>query len=462
MIRDIISYAGDIILTIYHKGFDNELGNRKIKRVNKIGRYNIIFEEEIVEDAILDNLTNCDGKLEGLLGTSDIRNPYGERVCAYMTQYLYFDKPKKLFLLEEDKYRLSISPKLLNQIILFTKKYTGLNLQNQAMCFGDTFVYECHQVHIHAKGDEGVIIKVDSSEYKIIVNFKLDNIIACTIIENIQDGNAREIEILSDKKWNNADIQIYDGNKLVYYKQDISFMQTMVLNTTVKGSKKRIELNKLGTDFEVDGGEYTSKNIIGKQPDEIRSLIMQSNHSIKQRLLEGNDNDSKFLFISPNELEKARDYIVSVLRSDSDEVWIFDPYFSDRNGITISLDWIRILAYCKASSKHIVFWNNEARDPITVDEFAEICSEDRAIMDSKGKGTKLGIHFYQLKTYIHDRFIFAVNKEKITGITVGTSLNSLDSNYYCINTLSHVSSRKAFESLKNLIGEANIEDYATI
>ena len=48
-VRDTISYAGDVILTIYHKGFDSEIGHRKIKRVEKVGRYNIIFEEKVVE-----------------------------------------------------------------------------------------------------------------------------------------------------------------------------------------------------------------------------------------------------------------------------------------------------------------------------------------------------------------------------------------------------------------------------
>ena len=462
MVRDIISYAGEVILTIYHKGFDSELGQRKIKKTERIGKYNIIFEEEVVEDDILDKLGNWNGKIEGLLNPTDIRNPYGEMVCAYMTQYFYLNKPRKLFLLKQDEYQLNISPKILNHIILFTKKYTGLDLHNQTMCFGDIFVYECYQLNIQAKGDEGIILKLDSYPYKIIVNFKLDNIVVCTRIETVQEDNAYEIQILSDGKWNNVDVQIYKENKLVYFKQDIAFMQTMVLNTAVKGNGKRIELNKLGKDFEVEGKAYMSKSVIGKQPDEIRDLIVKSNYSIKKRLVAEDGVDNNFLFISPNELEKARDYIGSLLRSDSNEIWIFDPYFSDRNGMTTSLDWIRILAHCKAPNKYIVFWNNETRDPISVDEFVNNTLSDKVIMTSKGKKNKIGITFHQLKTYIHDRFIFAVSDEKITGITVGTSLNSLDSNYYCINTLSHIASRKVFENLKSLVDEENIINSASV
>lgn len=463
MVRDTISYAGDVILTIYHKGFDSEIGHRKIKRVEKVGRYNIIFEEKVVKDDIIDSLADWDGKIEGLLNTLDNRNPYGERACAYMAHYFYLDKPKKLFLLQEGKYHVNIPTNHFNQIILFTKKYTGLDLHDQAMCFGDTFVYECYQIDIRAKGDEGIIIKVDSHNYRILVNFKLDNIVVCTRIEQIhKEDSIKEIEVLSDRNWNSVDIQIYEGDQLVYNRQDISFMRTIVLDFAIKGNGKRVRLNKLGDDFVIEDKGNTTRSIIGEQPDGIRDLIFQSNNSIKQRLSEEGVVDDKFLFISPGELVRARDCIVGVLRSASDKVWIFDPYFSERDRIMISLDWIRILAYCKAPDKHIVFWNNESRDPITAKEFAKISLNDRIITDLKKKGSKLGIHFYQSKIYIHDRFIFAVSGEKIECITVGTSLNSLDSNYYCINTLNRASSRKIYDNLKNLIDNVNITDYATI
>ncbi|MFT9487173.1 MAG: hypothetical protein ACH0QD_07360 [Tepidibacillus sp.] len=461
MVRDIISYAGEVILTIYHKGFDNEVAHRRIRKTEKIGKYNIVFEEEVVEDTILDSLINWDVKTEGLLGSKDMRNPYGERVCAYMVRYLNLDKPKRLFSLQEDKYQLNIPAKHFKQIILFTKKYTGLDLRDQVMSYGDIFIYECHQRNVYAKDDEGIIIEAAPRDNRIIVNFQNDDIVVCTKIIDLEGKGNERIEVLSDREWNSCDVQIYEDKKLVFFKHRISFMHTMVINQALKGNSKKIKLNKLGHDFAIEGKEHLSKSVIGKKPDEIRSLISQSNYFIKQRLAEEED-DTKLLFISPNELERARDYIVSILRLDGDEVWIFDPYFSDRNGMMISLDWIRILAYCKATTKHIVFWNNEAKDPITVDEFVRISSEDRVIKDSKGNRSDLGIHFYQIKTYIHDRFVFAVSKDKVTGIAVGTSLNSLDSNYYCIHTLSNGSARNVYYNLKKLIDDSNIAVQARI
>lgn len=460
MVRDIISYAGEVILTIYHKGFDKEVGNRRIKRTEKIGKYNIVFKEEVVEDSLIEKLLSWDRKIEGLLGPTDIRNPYSERACAYMVQYVYLDKPRRLFTLKEDRFVLNISDKLFKEIISFTKKYTGLDLQNQAMCYGDIFVYECHQRNYYAT-DEGIIIDADSKDSKIVVNFKNDNIVVCTKVISIEGKEKTEVEILSDSEWDSFDIQIYVDKKLVYYEQNIYFMETIVLNSVMKGSSKNIQLNKLGDEFVIREKEYVSRSVIGKEPEEIISLISQSNYSIQQRLVKEED-DNKFWFISPNELERARDYIVSILRSGSDEVWIFDPYFLDRNKMMTSLDWVRILAYSKASSKHIVFYNNVVKNPLTVDEFVRVSSKDCVIKDSKGSRSDLGINFYQIKTYIHDRFIFAISKDKLTGITVGTSLNTLDSNYFCINNLSNTSSRNVFHTLKKLMNNSNILAQASI
>lgn len=462
MVKDTIYYAGEAILTIYHKGFDKEIGNRRIKKTEKIGRYNIIFEEKVVEENVLDSLADWDLKIEGLLGTKDIRNPYGDGVCAYMVRYLNLDKPKKLFTSKEEEYRLNIPIKYFNQIVLFTKKYTGLDLHQQAMCYGDIFVYECYQRDITAKEDEGIIIDVYPGDSRIIVNFRNDDIIVCAKTIEIQEKESKKIEVICDSEWNSCDIQIYQGSNLVFLRDNLSFMRTMVLNQEIKGRSERVQLNKLGKALDFQSKGYVSESIIGKKQDEVKTLISKSNYSIKKRLEEENDRDNGILFISPNELEIARDYIVNILRSASDEIWIFDPYFSDRNGMMISLDWIKILSYCTAATKHVVFWNNESRYPISVNEFVSVSLEDTNIKDLKENKHSLGIWFYQIKTYIHDRFIFACSEDKVVGITVGTSLNSLDSNYYCIHELSNSSARNILSNLKELTSESNIVAQANI
>ena len=466
LVRDTISYAGETILTIYHKGFDEEINQRKIKRTEKVGRYNLIFQEEVVEDSVIDCLNDWDEKVEGLLEATDKRNPYWERACAYMTQYSYFNKPEKIFSLQEDKYNLSVPIEHYDHMLSFIKKYTGLDLKDYAMCIGDVFVYECIQVGIRTQDGYGLIINTNFLNSRIYVNFKLDDIIIYTKSVTVQDDTTKEIEIIPDYEWDAFDIQIYQGAKLVYQKFGISFIRTMVSSFTTRGNDRRVGLNKLGRDYIIQGKEHTSQSIIGKKPDEIRSLMSKSNHSLRQRLSDETGVDDDFLFIKPSGLEKAKDYISNILRLQCDELWIFDPYFSDRSKIIISLDWIRILAYCKAANKHIVFFNKELdgepKNTLTVDEFKETSLNDRIILDAKPRGSELGLHFYQIQTYIHDRFIFAIDGEKVTGITIGTSLNSLDRNYYGINRLSHTTSRKVFDTLKSLVDGENILDQASI
>ncbi|GIN23386.1 hypothetical protein [Siminovitchia fordii] len=460
LFRDTISYAGNVILTIYHKGFNEKMGHHNLTKTEKIGRFNLTFKEEVVDDNFIENINGWNYKLEGFLDSKDIRNPYREAACTHMVQYVYLNKPKRLFNYDGDRYQLNISDKLFKSITLFTKKYTGLNLQRQAMCFGNVFVYECYQRNYHAENDKGIVIDNVSKDTKIIVNFKYDNIVVYTKMITVEDDK-RKTEVLSDCEWNSFDIQIYANNKLTYFDQNISIMSNMILNSSITGQSRRISLNKLGEDVYIERKGRVSTNIIGKKPNEIKRIITESNNSIQARLDE--KNDENFVFISPNELEKSKDYIIGILRLECDEIWIFDPYFSDRNGKTISLDWLKILAYCNANKKNIAFWNNESKDPVTVKEFERALLADRVIKDAIGSKKKLGIHLYQINTYIHDRFIFSIDKNQtVTGITIGTSLNSLDSNYYCINKLSSVSARNVFNELKQLMDDSNIKEKISI
>lgn len=462
MVRDTISYAGEVILTIYHKGFDNELNQRKIRKSEKIGRYNIVFEEEIVQDNIVDEIVDWDKKIEGFLNTIDIMNPYREKACAFMRQYCYFNKSKKIFLFQHGEYKLNISTGVFNKIILFTKRYTGLDLSTQSMCFGDIFVYENYQVNIRAIGEEGIRIEAENFPLKIIVNFKINDIVVCSKIKTIQEDNKSEMNILSDCSWDNVDVQIYQGNKLIYLNQNISFIQRVVLNMIIAGSDEKIKLNKLGEDLVIQTEAYSSQSNIGMKLKKIENSIANSNFFIMQKLLEDGETNNDFLFIAPNELEKAKNYIVNILRSATDEIWIFDPYFSSPKEKVIPMDWIRILSYCKAPRKNIIFFKKENSTALSVKEFVNDSLEDYVIMRSRIKRNVIGINFYELNTYIHDRFIFVVSDEKILGYTIGTSLNSLHKNYYCINTLDSVSSNNIFNELKKLLDDVNIIDSASI
>mgnify|MGYP006869414122 FL=1 len=51
--KNTVAYAGQTLLTVYHKGFDEQIGDRKSKRTEKPGKYNLSFYEEVVSDISL-------------------------------------------------------------------------------------------------------------------------------------------------------------------------------------------------------------------------------------------------------------------------------------------------------------------------------------------------------------------------------------------------------------------------
>lgn len=458
MIRDTVKYAGETILTIYHKGFDKELSNRNIIKKEKIGRYNLVFSEmSIQNNDEIDFTTNR--KTEGLLGPGHSINPYGDSACANMIRYINMKKPNKIFTINKDRFILNISINDYKKIIEFIKKFIGINLENHAMCLGDTFLYECEEREIYGEDDNGIVIKTDVLDDVLNIQFKIKDIVVCS--KKIHLNRNQSIVARSDKYWDTCDIQIYRNNKLIFFQNNISFMRTMVLNSYITTHTKNIVMNKLGNDVKIENSGKMSKNIIGDKPDELRDFISNTNNDIRSKLIDSSGN-KKTEFILPGELERAKELILDTIKSQCNEVWIYDPYFSDRNGLGISIDWIRILAHCKAKTKYILFFNNIKRDSVTPKEFKDIALNDNIIKNLKGIKKNIGISFYQLKTYIHDRFIFVIENECIRGISIGTSLNSLDSNYYCIHTMNNKEADEIFYKLKSETNKENIFAEETI
>lgn len=458
MIRDTIKYAGETILTIYHKGFDRELSNRNIIKIEKIGRYNLMFSEIHIDDNDEIDFT-IGNKMEGLLGPGHAINPYGDRACANMIRYTNMNKPKKIFTINKDRFILNIPINDYKKIIEFIKKFTGLNLQDHAMSLGDTFLYECEEREIYGEDENGIAIKTDVLDDVVNIHFKSKDIVVCS--KKIYLNRDKSIAARSDKYWDTCDIQIFRNNKLIFFQDNISFMRTMVLNSYTTTHTKNITMDKLGSDVKIESSGKMSERIIGDKPDELRAFISNTNYDIRSKLIESS-GDRKTEFILPGELERAKELILDIIKSKGNEIWIYDPYFSDRNGLGISIDWIRILAHCKAETKRILFFNNIKKDSVTPKEFKDIALNDNMINNSKGRKKNIGISFYQLNKYIHDRFIFVVEDECIRGISIGTSLNSLDSNYYCINTMNNKEADEIFYKLKSQAIKENILAEETI
>ena len=200
MICDRIIYGGQTLLTIFHRGFDDEVNERCLKKVEKVGSYNLIFTETQVQDDVIDNIVGWSIKEEGLLSPGSIINPYSEAACAYMIHFQYAAKPSRLFKFFGDRYFLNISVDKLIHINEFIKKYTGLNIEKNPMLYGDIFVFKSSVFSYHANKSEGITVENLSVGTTIIVRFKKNDVIVTTKVIRINHDTER-MEIKSDKPW---------------------------------------------------------------------------------------------------------------------------------------------------------------------------------------------------------------------------------------------------------------------
>ncbi|MCB2343299.1 hypothetical protein [Clostridium estertheticum] len=465
MVQDIISYAGQTLITIYHKGFDTNIGAKKNEYIEKVGRYNLKFNEKVVPDNDATMISGWAWKFEGLLENNEEKNPYGESACVYMEEYVYINKPDRIFSIKEDEYLLKISIEQLQQINEFVKKYTGLSIERNPMCYGNIIVYDSCVIEYHAKQEEGIVVSEVRANTMVIVRFKMNKVVVSTKIVKVSQLT-KNLEIISEKKWNCHDIEVYKDDELIYIAKDISYMRRMSLNMHIGGQGKRIKLDKLTSEFVMKNNGSGETTIIRDKADELEELeelYNKSNYSIANRLKQEVD-DNMVVFINPGEINKAMKLITDFLQSQYNEIWIFDAYFTDKNKIAYTIDWMRIIAYCGAESKkiNIVFYCKNNENAYGVDEITQHIVQDSVIRDVLKNKKSLGVSLYQTKSPIHDRFIITNHEGKYSGLAIGTSFNSLGENHYCIYKLSHVISRNIWNDLKMWLENGNIIDLGKV
>jgi len=165
-----------------------------------------------------------------------------------MTHYMYVNKPSRIFEFSIDRYSLGISVDKLIQINEFVKKYIGLDIEKNPMYYGDIFIYRSYAINYHANKEEGIIVERLPAGSTVIVRFKKHDAIVSTKIVRI-NHETEETEIKSDKPWTYHDIEIFFDDVLVYYRKDLSYIRRMQLNMQLKGSEKRIRLNKIADNY---------------------------------------------------------------------------------------------------------------------------------------------------------------------------------------------------------------------
>lgn len=455
MICDRISYKKQDILTIYHKHLDDNIKERNIRITKKIGRYNIVFTETYVDDSAIQSIRNYYCQEEGVLPPRAAMNPYGDCACAYMMHYCFMSKPNSLFTFDGNCYSIKLTTDVFLEISKFIKKYTGIDIINIPMICGDILVYENTERNFRANKTKGIILKNLPANTLVIVNFKYgDTIVSSKVVK--LNKEIETIEVNSDKSWESHDIQIFNGEELIFYQKDVSYIRHITLRSSITSVGKSVQLNKIGTSYTAMKESSFSTSEIGEPIDKIEEVINTSNAKIR-RFIRTEHPDDKVILIKHNELDKVKKYIIDIFENAKDEIWIFDPYFTDSSEISKTIDWLKILAISNNSKKHIVFVSDKKKKLGINDFFLEI-KKDADLAEIIRVQKHLNMVCYQISSSIHDRFILAKNNNDYFGLSIGTSFNSLERNFFCIHKLSHFSSKLILNELTAWMREGNILD----
>lgn len=454
MVCDKIIYGGQVLLTLYHGGLPAPVSRRITQ---KIGRYNVVFEETECQSEEVTIPEDWFMKEEGLVSQDSFMNPYGSAACAYVEHYCYAAKPKRLFHVSESKseYSLALQAKEFLQIEEFVKKYTGFPISKNPMHYGDVFVYKNYPRCYHAKQAEGIVVENLPANALVIVRFQKNSMIVATKIVQTT-APAGEIEILAGVPWDHHDLEIYVNDQAVFCCRDVSYMRRFHLSLSMVGRPTKVRLDKIAESYQIshDGAAQTMN--IGYDPDEIEEVFGRSNQTIRKQL-NAERPDPVCTFICPDERKKALELIGRTMQDASDSLWIFDSYFTDLHHVAETIDWLRIIAQCRAKEKHIVFFVKGKQNALDPAGLADKMREDHELERLMRNGSKLNIHLYQTSKPIHDRFVLTESAGTISGLAVGTSFHSLNDHHYCIFRLSDHTSRIIWNELRSwLLKDQNV------
>ena len=455
MICDKITYKGHVVLTIYHQNIDDNVLNRQLTRTEKIGKYNLAFTETFVQDIKNKDLLNYTVKEEGLLEANSSQNPYGCEACAYMIHYIFANKPESIFSDDEKLYSLKISVDEFLAICKFIKRYAGIDIKENPMVLGDIFIFKCYERNYKCDQNNSIVLENLPDNSMVIIHFKNDELIVSSKIIKI-DSATKELVVASDKSWNSHDIEIFIGDKTVYLQKDVSYIKHISLNMSMRSVDTSIKLKMIGTTHTTTKEHLVETSHIGEPINGFREKQNKSSRSIKN-LIEREHPDDQVLFIKPNEFSVAKDLIVPTIESAKDELWIFDSYLTENDAIDKTIDWLRIISICHVDSSNFVFYyNHNKTSNLTMNDFLYKIKNDNEIKKVLASKKRLGMHFYQVASPIHDRFVLVKNKDEFHGLSIGTSFNSLERNHYCIYKLSHAASKKIFLELTEWIDNGNL------
>lgn len=442
MIRNQVTYGEDIILEIYHKGFDETIGSRELSFAEVVEGKKLQFTETLVDKEEVLFEESSYKKEEGLLKTGAKMNPYNQQATASMIHYYSLEKPASLFQLSTNMYDLSISIEAFEEINKFVEKYTGLKIEKFPEYYGDIFIYKSFELRMTNIEKYKLVIENPPSNSTVIVKFKNEELLVSTQIIEISEAT-QNLEVLCGKEFTTLDLEIYQKNELVYQSEEVSFMRRLDMRLSTSRTVD-VPVEVLAAPIQLSIENEPHEMAIGDATESFQEILSNSFYKINKKLRDAN-SQSTTTFIQPDEGSVAYDLILKEVKKNSDELWIFDPHFTDESSRTKMIDWLRVFTESPASLINVVFHSNDRK--LDIEQVQGEINQDRILR----MRDSLNLTLWQTKRNIHDRFIFTLKNNEFSGITIGTSFNSLENHYYCITPLNHKAVEIILGDLKHFL-----------
>ncbi len=458
MIRNEIKYKGEVILTIYHKlngykNFKKECSDIK----------DLVFIQENVPNISDDEIIKkykYKIKKEGLLPAGANKNPYFDKTCAKMIHYKC-DKPKNIFKLLDNSYILNdISIDELNKINNFIEKYTGFKVEKNFTLYGDVFIFE--PIVCDYSFNKGYIeFRNIPLESKVLMTLKSGEKVIDHKTKYIEDKN---VNVFIGENWTSIDLSIFNGNKLIYI-AEFSPIRSFELNINSIHSisynfkNKKYKNCKVNFDIHCDQQKY---DYFSLSMSDYEKIISNTNEYI-YKITDSIEKKNEIIFVKKNEIKRNNNFIEYICefmtKSCCDELWIFDPYFL--HDIDIFVDWIKLLSEIDTQKINIVIDVNKLKNKeFKKEEIDNKINSLKILILSNKNSINKDVYVYSTKKNknIHDRFILKKQNisdgvNTISGLSIGTSFNSLHNNYYCIYELDNNISKDIFYTITNCIDD---------
>jgi hypothetical protein len=448
MLRDIITYGRQRILTIYHENEELDVPGRLWREQTKLGRYWLRFEESSGHRPLEFEAEDADAE-RGMLIYGHPLFPCGSQHFSVLAERLCrAEKPDRLFCNGGESLRLAQEDWA--QLCDFVEKYTGMEICKAPFALGDVFLF--HYVELlFRRTPEGAVAVKPGGFSRVELRFKRGKTICQSIVWTASDRDKRpfdprepvesmpEVLFTPEEDWDTFDICAHDGDELYFVAENVCFVQTVNLALQF-GGPREVAMRKSGYRARYTASAARETLQIGSPGESLR-LAQQAKEA--RLLAQLRQREKRSHLIQKGDRTTPLRLVNRLLDHIWDEIWLFDPYFMDRKGTATLIDWMRLLCGSPAGKISAIYFEKPEADPEAGDEsghtfsFPELCAYlngDWALNQLLRRRTE-PVRVIGIGAYIHDRFLLCRAGERYAGLTFGTSLNSLGENYSCIHTL---------------------------